>query len=91
MPEIYEAKPITERPLLDRIDAATLIAWLRCNSCLTCKWRKEVLDKDQNKAHDIGWCSRLHDKENIIDMVPYLGYAREGIEKNVWPKFQEDA
>ena len=91
MPEIYEAKPNTERPLLDRIDNATLISWFNCNSCLTCKWRKEVLDKDQNKAHDINWCSRLHERRNICDMVPYLGYATEGIEKLIYPKFQEDA
>lgn len=73
--EPYEAQPIKEEPLLDRIDSATLIAWFRCNSCYTCKWRKEVLDNDIN--HGIEWCSKMHDKYNIVNMVRYLGYSKE--------------
>jgi len=73
--EPYEAKPITDEPLLDRIDKATLIAWFRCNSCYTCKWRKEVIDKDHDR--DIHWCARTHDRGHIVDMVRYLGYSKE--------------
>ena len=73
--EPYNAVPVDEAPLLDRIDKATLIAWFRCNSCYTCKWRKEVIDKDSN--HDIRWCARTHDRLDIVDMVRYLGYSKE--------------
>ena len=73
--EPYSAVPIEELPLMDRIDHATLIAWFRCNSCYTCKWRKEVIDKDPN--HDIRWCASTHDRLNIVDMVRYLGYSKE--------------
>lgn len=73
--EPYNAVPVDEVPLLDRIDKATLIAWFRCNSCYTCKWRKEVIDKDPN--HDIRWCARTHDRLDIVDMVRYLGYSKE--------------
>lgn len=81
----YEAHPIEDNPLFDRIDKATLIAWFRCNSCYTCKWRKEVIDKDPE--HDIDFCSRMHEKWNIIDMCSYLGYSKEGREKDVTPKY----
>lgn len=73
--QTYEAEPIVEEPLLDRIDSATLIAWFRCNSCLTCKWREQVIDRDINR--DIHWCARTHDRLNIVDMVKYLGYSKE--------------
>ena len=73
--EPYEADPIIKEPLLDRIDKATLIAWFRCNSCYTCKWRKEVIDKDPDQ--DIHWCARTHDRAYIVDMVKYLGYSKE--------------
>ena len=71
----YESEPIVEEPLLDRIDSATLIAWFRCNSCYTCKWREQVIDNDINR--DIHWCARTHDRANIVDMVRYLGYSKE--------------
>lgn len=70
----YEAKPTTSA-LMSKVSDSALIAWFRCNSCYTCKWREEVLDNDPN--HDIHWCSRTHDRPNIIDMVNYLGYSRE--------------
>lgn len=73
--EIYESQPIVEEPLLDRIDSATLIAWFRCNSCLTCKWREQVIDNDINR--DIRWCSRSHQVPHIVDMVRLLGYSKE--------------
>jgi hypothetical protein len=86
--ETYTAKPITAKPLLSRISPAALIAWFRCNSCTSCKWREEVIDEDQDENHDIHFCSRMHEKHNIIDMVSYLGYSREGQENRQSPKFK---
>ena len=40
----YISKPIVDKPLLDTISKPALIAWFRCNSCLTCKFREEVID-----------------------------------------------
>jgi len=71
----YVAKPITEKPLIQNIDNPTLIAWFRCNSCYTCLWWKNVIDKDPDR--DIHWCSRTHHNANIVDMVGYLGYSKE--------------
>ena len=74
---VYEAEPIVEEALIDQIESSTLIAWFRCNSCPKCKWRKEVLDHDPNPSHDIHWCSKTHERINIVDMVRYLGYSKE--------------
>ena len=73
--EPYEAHPVIPTPLMDKIEPNTLIAWFRCNSCYTCKWRKVVIDNDPER--DIHWCSRTHRTENIVDMVRYLGYSKE--------------
>lgn len=73
--KVYIAEPIVENPLLDKIDNETLIAWFRCNSCLTCKFREQVIDNDPEKG--IRWCSRTHERHNIVDMVHFLGYSKE--------------
>jgi len=73
--EPYVSEPAVEKPLLQNINNPTLIAWFRCNSCFTCLWRKNVLDKDPD--HDIHWCASTHDRLNIVDMVRYLGYSKE--------------
>jgi len=75
--KIYESSPIRKDPLIDRISKPALIAFFRCNSCYTCKWRKEVLENDPDPKHDIHWCSRKHEKYNLADMVRYLGYSKE--------------
>ena len=87
--ETYQSEPITNKPLLDRIDNATLISFFRCNSCTTCKWREEVIDKDKNPKHDIQFCARMHERVYLIDMVSYLGYSKEGREKDTYPMFKE--
>ena len=84
----YTAEPITEEPLIDKIDNATLIAFFRCNSCTTCRFREQVIDKDKNPHHDIEFCSKMHDKVNLIDMVSYLGYSKEGRETDKVPRFE---
>ena len=84
----YTAEPIVDEPLISKIDPATLIAFFRCNSCYTCKWRSEVIDKDANRYHDIEFCSRMHDRVNLIDMVSYLGYSKEGREKDQTPRYE---
>jgi hypothetical protein len=86
--DVYNSQPITESPLIEQIDTATLISWFRCNSCLSCKFRKEVLEKDTSNIHDIHWCARMHKKENIIDMVSCFGYSKEGREHDITPRFE---
>lgn len=81
----YEAKPMSFFPLIENVSTPALIAWFRCNSCYTCRWREEVIEKDIDPDHDIDFCSRMHDRENIIDMVSYLGYSKEGREKDIYP------
>lgn len=71
----YTSEPEVAEPLLHSIDNQTLIAWFRCNSCYTCLWRKNVIDKDPDR--DIHWCSRTHQTAHIVDMVRYLGYSKE--------------
>lgn len=73
--QTYESKPKMATTLLDEIDDSTLIAWFRCNSCFTCKWREIVVDN--HPVLDIHKCSRMHEKHNIVDMVDILGYTRE--------------
>lgn len=85
----YEAKQLQDDPLLDKISPEALIAWFRCNSCTSCKWRQEVIDKDADPRHDIHFCSKMHEKVNIIDMVSYLGYTKEGRESDGRPRFRE--
>lgn len=73
--EPFVAQPAVEKPLIQNIDNPTLIAWFRCNSCFTCLWRKNVIDKDPDR--NIRWCAATHDRMNIVDMVKYLGYTKE--------------
>ena len=74
-PKIFISEPVSENPILDKISKPALIAWFRCNSCLTCRFREEVIDQDPD--HDIYWCSRRHEKTGIVDMVRYFGYKKE--------------
>lgn len=85
----YESEPIAPDPLLRNISEAALIAFFRCNSCYTCKWREEVIEKDTNPDHDIHFCAKMHEKVNLIDMVSYLGFSKEGREADVWPSFKK--
>ena len=71
----YISKPIVDKPLLDTISKPALIAWFRCNSCISCKFREEVID-DHPKV-DIYWCKDRHTSYNIVDMVEFLGYKME--------------
>ena len=71
----YISKPIMDNPLLDTISKTALIAWFRCNSCPSCKFREEVIDALPKV--DIHSCSRSHQRYNIVDMVEFLGYERE--------------
>jgi len=73
--KIYIAKPKHEITRLDVLSDTALIAWFRCNSCYSCKFRQEVIDNDPEM--DIDRCSKMHDRPNIIDMVDYLGYTKE--------------
>lgn len=72
--EIYEAKPITENPIIDNIDSATMIAWFRCNSCLTCKWREKVIDN--HPKYTIHDCNKMHSEKRYL-MPELLGYSFE--------------
>lgn len=71
----YKAHPIVENPMINQIDNETMIAWFRCNSCFTCRFREKVIDPDPHKT--IHWCSKTHEKHNIVDMVEFLGYSKE--------------
>lgn len=72
--KIYEAKPITENPIIDNIDSATMIAWFRCNSCLSCKWREKVIDN--HPKYTIHDCSKMHSEKRYL-MPELLGYSFE--------------
>ena len=76
-PGTYRSRPTMDSPLLHKIDSSTLVAWFRCCSCKTCRWKTEVLDKDTNPYHDTRWCSQTHERMNIVDMVKYFGYSKE--------------
>ena len=71
----YISKPIVDKPLLDTISKPALIAWFRCNSCISCKFREEVID--EHPEVDINWCHETHLSYYIVDMVEFLGYKRE--------------
>ena len=86
--ETYRATPVTDEPLIDQIDKATLIAFFRCYSCESCLWRRNVIDNDADKRHNIKFCSRMHDKINLSDMVSYLGYSKEGLSNDRTPCFK---
>ena len=73
--KVFISKPIVDDPLLDRISKPALIAWFRCNSCLSCKFREEVID--DHPTADIRWCSMTHQSYNIVDMVEFLGYKKQ--------------
>lgn len=85
----YEAKPIVDVPLLGKVSPEALIAFFRCSSCYTCRWREEVIDKDANERHGIDFCSAMHDRINLIDMCSYLGYSKEGREADRHPEYKE--
>lgn len=86
--EPYKTKSFVENPLLGKISIHALIAWFRCNSCYTCAWRNEVIDKDIDPDHNIEFCSMMHESFNIIDMVSYLGYSKEGRERDIYPRYE---
>lgn len=73
--KVFISKPIVDDPLLDRISKPALIAWFRCNSCLSCKFREEVIDNHPDVG--IHWCSRTHDSPHFVDMVEFLGYKKQ--------------
>jgi len=73
--EPYVAQPIVAEPLIHNIDNPTLVAWFRCNSCITCLWREKVIDPDPK--HDIYWCAGTHDRRRTVEMVKFLGYSEE--------------
>ena len=73
--QTYYAVPVVDKPLMDIIEKEALIAWFRCNSCLTCRFREAVVDN--HDWIDIHKCSRMHDRHNIVDMVGLLGYSKE--------------
>lgn len=73
--EIYKAHPVVEKPLLDNMDKETIVAWFRCNSCLTCRFREKVVD--EHPTLTIKGCARMHERCNIVYMVELLGYSKE--------------
>lgn len=73
--EIYKAKKKVENPLLDSMSKEAIIAWFRCNSCLTCAFREEVVDNHPTLTTK--GCSRMHDKPFMVEMVEFLGYIKE--------------
>lgn len=75
MRKTYIAKPDVASPLLDSISKEALIAWFRCNSCLSCAFREQVVDP--HPLLTTLKCSDMHTRHNIVDMVDLLGYTRE--------------